>query len=75
MANITAWQSALTQAAFAGKIAGGKDRLSLRTGQDLLRDLETKDWGRPMALGAVVVGHRFRTSFFSSVLRRFLPLT
>ena len=54
-ANVSAWVSALTQATFAGKVANGKDRLSLKVGRELLQDLETKEWGRPMALGAVIV--------------------
>lgn len=32
------------------------DHLILRTDESLLRDLETPEWGRPVALGAVFVG-------------------
>ncbi|KZF23232.1 Snf7 family protein [Xylona heveae TC161] len=56
-ANIVAWQTALANAARAGLIpapGAGSDHLTLRTGEDLLRELETKEWGRPLALGAVI---------------------
>jgi len=33
-----------------------RDTLSLRTGDFLLGSLETKEWGRPLALGTVIVG-------------------
>ncbi|GES60027.1 SNF7 family protein [Aspergillus terreus] len=66
--NVAAWEQALTKAARAGHIAphGGSnvktssdphhrktDHLILRVDQSLLRDLETAEWGRPVALGAV----------------------
>ncbi|KAL5355860.1 Snf7-domain-containing protein [Aspergillus floccosus] len=66
--NVAAWEQALTKAARAGHIAphGGSnvntssephhrktDHLVLRVDQSLLRDLETAEWGRPVALGAV----------------------
>ncbi|KAL4889533.1 Snf7-domain-containing protein [Aspergillus ambiguus] len=64
--NVAAWEQALTKAARAGHIAshGGSsttsaphhrktDHLVLHADQTLLRDLETPEWGRPVALGAV----------------------
>ncbi|KAI9724123.1 MAG: hypothetical protein M1812_000842 [Candelaria pacifica] len=57
-ANISAWQLALAHATRKGLIpsagAASNDLLTLRTGEELLRALETKEWGRPLALGAVV---------------------
>ncbi|KAI9705565.1 MAG: hypothetical protein M1836_006321 [Candelina mexicana] len=57
-ANISAWQQALAHATRKGLIpsagAASNDLLTLRTGEELLRALETKEWGRPLALGAVV---------------------
>ena len=58
-ANVAAWEDMLCQAARAGLIPGPSDthdRLCLRTGEELSRALETKEWGRPSALGAVIVG-------------------
>ena len=54
--NITTWETGLAHAARAGVIPGERNILSLKTGEELLQALETKEWGRPMALGAVVVG-------------------
>ncbi|KAI9821705.1 MAG: hypothetical protein M1827_002286 [Pycnora praestabilis] len=56
-ANISAWRIALTDATQAGLIpapGANKDLLTLRTTEDLLRALETKEWGRPLALGTVI---------------------
>ncbi|KAL9120783.1 MAG: hypothetical protein Q9187_002658 [Circinaria calcarea] len=53
-ANIAAWETALAHAVEAGRVPGGHDILSLGTGPELLRALETKEWGRPLALGAVI---------------------
>lgn len=56
-ANISAWKKALTDAARAGVIpAQGavNDLLTIRTGEELSRALASKEWGRPMALGAVI---------------------
>ncbi|KAL8787416.1 MAG: hypothetical protein Q9195_007791 [Heterodermia aff. obscurata] len=56
-ANISAWENALRKAARAGLIpAPGKshDTLSLRTGEELLQALTTKEWGRPLSLGTVI---------------------
>ena len=57
-ANVAAWQRALKLALWAGKFAcigSEQDVLSLRTGQDLLQALETREWGKPLALGTVIV--------------------
>lgn len=56
-ANVSAWQKALAGATRGGLIPApghGKDHLILNTGEDLLRALETKEWGRPLALGTVI---------------------
>ncbi|KAI9886259.1 MAG: CCA tRNA nucleotidyltransferase, mitochondrial [Watsoniomyces obsoletus] len=56
-ANISAWQSALAHASREGIIPGpdgSENLLILSTGEELLRELETKEWGRPLALGTVV---------------------
>ena len=66
-ANTTAWINALATAAQAGALpANGKNRdtLLLRTGDFLLRSLETKECGTPLALGTVIVGwHAFSQIF------------
>ena len=49
----------LENAARAGLVpsdGGDPDMFSLTTCDALLRSLETKEWGRPLALGAVIVG-------------------
>lgn len=57
--NVAAWQRALTNAALAGHVASGsgqkKDFLSLTTNENLLRNLEIPEWGRPVALASVFV--------------------
>lgn len=62
-ANTLVWINALSKAAQAGLVpadGGDHDTLSLRTGDALLQSLETKEWGRPLALGPVIVGiHTF----------------
>ena len=59
-ANVAAWQEGLAMAARAGVLSanGGStvDTLSLKTGEPLLQALETKEWGRPLALRSVIVG-------------------
>ena len=55
-ANIAAWEAMLQKAVQAGKIPGGNSILALKTGPELSRALETKEWGRPLALDTVVVG-------------------
>ena len=57
-ANIAAWEDVLMKAAGQGLLPQGPDGpefLSLRTGEELLQALETRDWGRPLSLGNVVV--------------------
>lgn len=59
-ANVSAWQMALAHAAREGLIpsrGGDNDLLILRPSQELLQALETKEWGRPLALGTVLVGN------------------
>lgn len=53
-ANLSAWEKGLSDAAKAGLLPGG-DTLVVRTGEDLLRDLELRGWGRPSCLGLAVV--------------------
>ena len=52
-ANIATWTHGLSQAAHAG-ILPSNDALILSLDEPLFRDLETKEWGRPLALGTVV---------------------
>ncbi|KAK5135769.1 hypothetical protein LTR04_004591, partial [Oleoguttula sp. CCFEE 6159] len=56
-ANIAAWRDALTAAARAGLIPSqgiDHDLLAIRTGDELARALESREWGRPLALGTVI---------------------
>ncbi|KAK4544401.1 hypothetical protein LTR36_004292 [Oleoguttula mirabilis] len=57
-ANASAWLRALTAAANAGLIpseAGAQhDHFALHTGEELARGLQTQEFGRPLALGAVI---------------------
>ncbi|KAG8527463.1 uncharacterized protein KY384_007615 [Bacidia gigantensis] len=56
-ANYTAWIDALTKAARAAVLPSPgdtADTLSIQTGEDLLKALETPELGRPLALRAVV---------------------
>ncbi|MCJ1469348.1 hypothetical protein MMC07_007981 [Pseudocyphellaria aurata] len=56
-ANIAAWEDVLIKANGAGLIPAGPDGrnfLSLRTGEELLQSLETREFGRPLALGTVI---------------------
>ncbi|CUS13127.1 unnamed protein product [Tuber aestivum] len=52
LANVTAWKSALGQAAANGVL--GRDTLVLEVGEELVSSLATREWGRPLALGTVV---------------------
>lgn len=67
-ANIAAWQDVLGKAAQAGVLpayaGAASDTLSFRTGEILLQALETKEWGRPLALGTVIVGTRAQRAGF-----------
>jgi len=54
-ANIKAWQKAFANATRAGVVPSAIDLLVLRTDEDPVRALESRDWGRPLALGAVIV--------------------
>ncbi|KAK4984640.1 hypothetical protein LTR50_006490 [Elasticomyces elasticus] len=60
-ANTSAWLHALTSASRAGLVpssrpggTGAGNTLVLETGEALARALQTREWGRPLALGAVV---------------------
>ncbi|KAK8161010.1 Snf7-domain-containing protein [Phyllosticta citrichinensis] len=56
-ANLSAWRKALIDASRAGLISsqtGANNLLTLGTGDQLLRELSTKEWGQPLALAAVI---------------------
>ncbi|KAH7411272.1 Snf7-domain-containing protein [Cadophora sp. MPI-SDFR-AT-0126] len=56
-ANITAWLQALSHATLAGHMpspSASPDLLSITISNDLVQALETREWGRPSALGSVV---------------------
>ncbi|KAK4920571.1 hypothetical protein LTR28_012875, partial [Elasticomyces elasticus] len=57
-ANTSAWLHALASASRAGLVPssrpGARNTLVLDTGETLARALQTREWGRPLALGAVV---------------------
>ena len=57
-ANASAWQRALRAAAEAGLLPtradGQQDRFVLHSGDELAKALQTQDFGRPLAIGAVV---------------------
>lgn len=60
-ANVAAWEDVLQKATQAGLIpapGNARDTLSLRTSEQLLSSLETKEWGRPLALDTVIVGEQ-----------------
>jgi charged multivesicular body protein 7 len=57
-ANIDAWRQALLAAAQAGVIRGARadaGRFVVETGDSLLRDLDTRQFGRPQGLARVLV--------------------
>ncbi|KAK5107589.1 hypothetical protein LTR62_000983 [Meristemomyces frigidus] len=57
-ANVAAWLRALTAAAKEGHIPSQTgtqhDHFSLCTGEELLRELQTREYGRPLSLGSVI---------------------
>ena len=58
-ANTSAWINIFEKAAQAGLLPGDEGNqsiLSLVTGDNLLRSLETREYGRPLALSTVIVG-------------------
>ena len=58
-ANVNTWKDVLYKASLSGLIPGqdgSTRRFSLETGPHLLQMLESKAWGRPLALNAVIVG-------------------
>jgi charged multivesicular body protein 7 len=55
-ANVSAWLVGLSHAAKDHALPEENGTLALKTGESLLRALETKEHGRPLALGAVIVG-------------------
>ncbi|KKY22385.1 putative snf7 family protein [Diplodia seriata] len=70
-ANISAWRQALIHATRAGLVpsqTGANSLLSLGTGEALLRELTSKDFGRPLALAAVVVRTRHGQGAASSAV-------
>ncbi|KAL8874876.1 MAG: hypothetical protein Q9198_006692 [Flavoplaca austrocitrina] len=60
-ANVKIWEDILCSAARDGFIAGRDGtvhRLSLETGPYLLQKLESSEWGRPLAINAVIVDQK-----------------
>ncbi|RDL40009.1 Uncharacterized protein BP5553_04349 [Venustampulla echinocandica] len=56
-ANISAWLKGLSSATLAGAVPSSSAKpnlLTLTIDEDLLRALDTKEWGRPLALGVVI---------------------
>ncbi|KAF2754422.1 hypothetical protein EJ05DRAFT_503958 [Pseudovirgaria hyperparasitica] len=75
-ANIVAWKKALSNAAAAGAVpsqGAANDLLSISTGEQLSRALASKEWGRPLALGAVI--HEAVTKKEMIPLKDFLSAT
>ena len=69
-ANLAAWHDVLQKAVRAGLVPSdttGPDILSLRTGEELLRALETKNEGRPLSLGIVIVGNDLESMLISEI--------
>lgn len=54
LANVTAWKTVLSLASRQGLFPNTKDTLILRTGEELVSSLVTKEWGRPLALETVL---------------------
>jgi charged multivesicular body protein 7 len=52
-ANVDAWREGLAHAARSG-VLPSSDLLSININEELFRELETKEWGRPLALATVV---------------------
>lgn len=68
-ANVKTWEDVLCKAAGAGLVTGQDGhirRVSLEIGPHLLQKLESKEWGRPLALNAVIVGITSRAFFIVS---------
>ena len=78
-ANVSAWQAALAQAGQSGLLPSrsgdSSDLLILKTGQDLLQALESKDLGQPLALGAIIVGNIRPATHTFGVFRATDPLS
>lgn len=58
-ANVETWEAVLCEAARARLVSrqdGSNPMFSLEIGPHLLQQLESKQWGRPLALDAVFVG-------------------
>lgn len=53
-ANSEAWLGALTAAAKAGKLPGQSNSFTIPTGEQLVHALQTPQYGRPLALQAVL---------------------
>jgi charged multivesicular body protein 7 len=52
-ANVEAWREGLAHAARAG-VLPSSDALLININEELIRNLESKEWGRPLALATVV---------------------
>lgn len=53
-ANVEAWKKGLAAALREGCVPSSGDLLVLRVDESLMHALETREWGRPLALGAVL---------------------
>ncbi|OBT61654.1 hypothetical protein VE03_08415 [Pseudogymnoascus sp. 23342-1-I1] len=53
-ANVEAWKKGLASALREGCVPASGDLLVLRVDESLMHALETREWGRPLALGAVL---------------------
>ncbi|KAA8904650.1 hypothetical protein FN846DRAFT_952134 [Sphaerosporella brunnea] len=62
-ANIAAWTAVLSEACKAGKLPG-EDKLVLNSNEQLVSAVQTRDWGRPLALGAVVAEAVYSKDFY-----------
>lgn len=68
-ANVVAWEDVLMKATFQGLTPGGPDGpniFSLMTGEELLQELESREWGRPLALGTVFVSSHLVVAVFDN---------
>lgn len=87
--NVAAWERALTRAARRGYVSTSpsrepssttgtavqSDHLILRTDDSLLRDLEIPEYGRPVALGAMLVCLSFQSPEDLHLLSMLVPCT
>lgn len=68
-ANVDTWIAALTHASRAG-VAPGSGTLSIRSGDALAAELQSKRLGRPLALQEVIVGTLPPTSAYTFICHK-----